>query len=466
MSGPQAPAPDWDGALEGARSAPLWRVDGRVVKVVGPVVESQGPQARVGELCRIRMPQRADVDAEVVAFNEGRLQLMPVGSTEGIGVALPVAGTGRGPEVPVGDDLIGRVLDPRCRRPWPGEEGAGRDGGPGTSERIQPLDEGEALEEGESAPLYREVLNPLTRQPIDTPLDLGIRSVNALFPVAQGQRMGIFAGAGVGKSTLLGMMARYTEADVNVIALVGERGREVREFLEQDLGEEGRARTVLVVATSDMSPLLRMRAAFMATAIAEHFRAEGKHVLLLMDSLTRMAWAQREIGLAVGEPPIDKGYTPSVLNLLPRLLERAGRDEGPGSITGIYTVLMEGDDFEDPVADAVRAILDGHLVLDRNLADRGHYPAIDPQASISRLAPQIRPPEVEENARKFQRAWSQIQEVEDLVQVGAYQEGQRPEVDRALAHRDKLEAFLRQEVDEPETLEDAWKRLADVVAPL
>jgi len=465
MSGPSIPGPDWDAALEAGRSAPLWRVDGRVAKVVGPVVESQGPQARVGELCRIRMPQRADVDAEVVAFHDDRLQLMPVGSTDGIGVGLPVAGTGRGPEVPVGDDLIGRVLDPRCRRPWPGEADAEGRGGD-ASQRIRPLDGGEALGDGPSAPLYREVINPLARQPIDTPLDLGIRSVNALFPVAQGQRIGIFAGAGVGKSTLLGMMARYTEADVNVIALVGERGREVREFLERDLGEEGRARSVLVVATSDMSPLLRMRAAFMATAIAEQFRAEGKHALLLMDSLTRMAWAQREIGLAVGEPPIDKGYTPSVLNLLPRLLERAGRDDGPGSITGIYTVLMEGDDFDDPVADAVRAILDGHLVLDRNLADRGHYPAVDPQASISRLAPHIRPAEAEDNARRFLRAWAQIQEVQDLVQVGAYQEGQRPEVDRALAQRDRLEAFLRQEVSQPVGLEAAWSELADVVAPL
>jgi FliI/YscN family ATPase len=465
MSADFGSGPNWEQAQARARGANLWRVDGRVAKVVGPIVESQGPEARVGELCRIRMPQQADVDAEVVAFHEGRLQLMPVGSTDGIGVGLPVAGTGRGPEVPVGDDLVGRVLDPRCRRPWPAEEKE-ENRGSGQVQRIQPLDGQGALGNGPTAPLYREVINPLARTPIDTPLDLGIRGINALFPVAQGQRIGIFAGAGVGKSTLLGMMARYTEADVNVIALVGERGREVREFLERDLGEEGRARSVLVVATSDMSPLLRMRAAFMATAIAEQFRAEGKHVLLLMDSLTRVAWAQREIGLSVGEPPIDKGYTPSVLNLLPKLLERAGRDQGPGSITGIYTVLMEGDDFEDPVADAVRAILDGHLVLDRKLADRGHYPAVDPQGSISRLAPQIRSAEAEENARRFLRAWASIQEVEDLVQVGAYQEGQRPEVDRALANRERLEAFLRQEVGEPVDLERSWQELAEVVAPL
>ncbi|HKL78693.1 MAG TPA: hypothetical protein VJ985_10095, partial [Gammaproteobacteria bacterium] len=254
--------------------------------------------------------------------------------------------------------------------------------------------------------------------------------------------------------------------DVNVIALVGERGREVREFLERDLGPEGRARSVLVIATSDMSPLLRMRAAFMATSIAEHYRAEGKHVLLMMDSLTRLAWAQREIGLSVGEPPIDKGYTPSVLNLLPRLLERAGRDSGSGSLTAIYTVLMEGDDFDDPVADAVRAILDGHLVLDRRLADRGHYPAIDPQASISRLASTLHSPEAAEHARKFMRAWSQIQEVEDLVQVGAYQQGQRPEVDRALANRERLEQFLQQPVDQPVTSEQAMQELAQVVSAL
>ena len=454
--------PDWQGALAAARGAPLWRRDGRVSRVVGPILESQGPQARVGELCRIRVPGQVNVDAEVVAFHEDRLQLMPVGSTDGIGVGMPVAGTGRGPEVPVGDDLVGRVLDPRCQRPLPGDEGqeAGAEG------RVAPLDGHGALAEGPTAPLYREVVNPLDRTPIDEPLDLGVRSVNALFPVGRGQRMGIFAGAGVGKSTLLGMMARYTAADVNVIALVGERGREVREFLERDLGPEGRERSVLVIATSDMSPLLRMRAAFMATSIAEHFRAEGKHVLLMMDSLTRMAWAQREIGLSVGEPPIDKGYTPSVLNLLPRLLERAGRDAGPGSLTAIYTVLMEGDDFDDPVADAVRAILDGHLVLDRTLADRGHYPAIDPQGSISRLAPTLHSDAAQESARKFMRAWSQIREVEDLVQVGAYQEGQRPEVDRALANRERLEAFLRQGIDQPVSLEQAWQELAEVVQPL
>ncbi|MFA9461509.1 FliI/YscN family ATPase [Thiohalorhabdus methylotrophus] len=454
------PGPDWEGALDRARHTPLWRVDGRVSKVIGPIVESRGPQARVGELCRIRMPDQADVDAEVVAFHEDRLQLMPVGNPDGIGAGLAVSGTGRGPEVPVGEDLVGRVLDPRCKRPLPGESG-----GSGPS-RTEPMDGLGMLGAGPTAPLYREVINPLDRTPIDEPLDLGVRSVNALFPVGRGQRMGIFAGAGVGKSTLLGMIARYTAADVIVIALVGERGREVREFLERDLGPEGRERSVLVIATSDMSPLLRMRAAFMATSIAEQYRAEGKHVLLMMDSLTRMAWAQREIGLAVGEPPIDKGYTPSVLNLLPRLLERAGRDSGPGSLTAIYTVLMEGDDFDDPVADAVRAILDGHLVLDRRLADKGHYPAIDPQASISRLASTLHSEEAAEHARKFMRAWAHIQEVEDLVQVGAYQEGQRPEVDRALANRDRLEGFLRQGVGQPATLEDAWAELAEVVAPL
>jgi len=410
------------------------------------------------------MPDQLDVDAEVVAFHEDHVQLMPVGATEGIGVGLPVAGTGRGPQVPVGQDLVGRVLDPRCQRPLRGE--AGKRGTVRAGGQMEPMDGAGPLEEGPTAPLYREVINPLDRTPIDEPMDLGVRSVNALFPVGRGQRIGIFAGAGVGKSTLLGMMARYTAADVNVIALVGERGREVREFLERDLGPEGRERSVLVIATSDMSPLLRMRAAFMATSIAEHFRAEGKHVLLMMDSLTRMAWAQREIGLSVGEPPIDKGYTPSVLNLLPRLLERAGRDGGEGSLTAVYTVLMEGDDFDDPVADAVRAILDGHLVLDRGLADRGHCPAIDPQASISRLASTLHSSEDAESARKFMRAWAQIQEVEDLVQVGAYQQGQRPEVDRALANRDRMETFLRQAVDQPVSLDQAWKELAEVVAPL
>ena len=460
MTAPTAAQPDWGTAQQRARQAPLWRVDGRVSKVVGPVVESQGPQARVGEMCHIRMGEaHPDVDAEVVAFHEDHLQLMPVGSTEGIGVGLPVAGTGRGPEVPVGWYLIGRVLDPRSKRPVPGETAA-------AEARHQPLDGEGPLGEGATAPLYREVINPLNRTPIDTPLDLGMRSVNALFPVGEGQRMGVFAGAGVGKSTLLGMMARFTSADVNVIALVGERGREVREFLENDLGEEGRSRSILVVATSDMSPLLRMRAAFMATAIAEFFRDEGKNVLLMMDSLTRMAWAQREIGLAVGEPPIDKGYTPSVLNLLPRLLERAGRGSGEGSITGVYTVLMEGDDFDDPVADAVRAILDGHLVLDRSLADRGHYPAIDPMQSISRLAPSLQDGETQDNTRRFLRAWSQIQEVEDLVQVGAYQEGQRPEVDRALASRERLEGFLRQDRTEPVNMEQARAELARAVAGL
>lgn len=452
-------APNWQGALGRVSGATPFTVDGRVSKVLGPIIESHGPQAAVGEVCRLRMPDGSQVDAEVVAFHEDQLQLMPVGSTEGVGVGIPVSATGRGPRVPVGDDLIGRVLDPRCQRREPGEDDHSR-------AITEPLDGQGALGPGPTGPLYREVINPLQREPIDTPLDLGIRSVNSLFPLAQGQRMGIFAGAGVGKSTLLGMMARYTQADVNVIALVGERGREVREFLEQDLGEEGRRRSVVIAATSDMSPLLRMRAAFMATAIAEHFREQGQNALLMMDSLTRVAWAQREIGLSVGEPPIDKGYTPSVLNMLPRLLERAGRDAGPGSITGAYTVLMEGDDFEDPVADAVRAILDGHLVLSRKLADRAHYPAIDPHHSISRLAPTVRPAEVEKNARAFLRAWANIQEVEDLVQVGAYQQGQRPEVDRALANRERMEAFLRQDVGEAVNLETAWEQLAEVVQPL
>jgi flagellum-specific ATP synthase len=308
-------------------------------------------------------------------------------------------------------------------------------------------------------PLYAEPPPPLTRPRISDPLDVGVRAINALLTLGKGQRVGIMAGSGVGKSTLMGMMARYTKADINVIALVGERGREVLEFMEKDLGPEGMARSVLVIATSDKSPLIRMRAAYAATAVAEYFRDQGKDVLFMMDSVTRFAMAAREVGLAVGEPPTTKGYTPSVFAQLPKLLERTGRNEY-GSITGIYTVLVDGDDFNEPVADAVRSILDGHIVLTRELADEGHFPAIDVLRSISRLRIDIVSDEAVQAGRTIVSRMAAYKRVEDMINIGAYAQGSNPEIDKAIATRPLANAFLRQDVAEPVSLEDSMKQLS------
>ncbi|HTV01047.1 MAG TPA: FliI/YscN family ATPase, partial [Luteitalea sp.] len=372
---------------------------GQVVRTVGLLVESKGPRVRVGELCELASPDGGPpLMLEVVGFRDNMLQSVPLGSTTGIRPGDYLVSRGRPAAVPVGNQLLGRVIDGLCR----------------------PLDDLGPLGTSEMGPLHPAPLNPLARQPIETPMGTGVRAIDSLLTVGRGQRVGLFGGSGVGKSTLLGMMARGTEADVAVIALVGERGREVRSFLEHDLGPEGRKRSVVVVSTSDNPPLVRLRAAYAATAIAEWFRDQGKNVLLMMDSVTRFAMAQREVGLAAGEPPTAKGYPPSVFALLPGLLERAGNVQGKGSITAIYTVLVEGDDTNEPVADNVRAILDGHIILSRALGARNHYPAIDILPSVSRTMPDVTTREHRMKAGKVRDWMSLIRENEDLVSVGAY----------------------------------------------
>jgi flagellum-specific ATP synthase len=413
-------------------------VAGRVVRTVGLLVESSGPRARVGDLCELQgAPGDAPLTVEVVGFREGRLLSVPLDGTFGIRAGDRIVARGSSAVVPVGAQLLGRVID-----------GLGR-----------PLDALGPLNSAESYPLHPPPLNPLARDPIVAPIGTGVRAVDALLTCGRGQRLGLFGGSGVGKSTLLGMMARGTAADVAVIALVGERGREVRGFLEHDLGTEGLRRSVVVVSTSDNPPLMRMRAAYAATAIAEYFRDQGRNVLLMMDSLTRFAMAQREVGLAAGEPPTAKGYPPSVFALLPTLLERAGNVRGRGSITALYTVLVEGDDTTEPIADSVRAILDGHVVLSRDLAAKNHYPAIDVLHSVSRTMPDVTSVEHRVKAGRLRDWMSTIRDNEDLMSVGAYVPGSNPRVDEAFARRDAIDRFLRQPADDLTTVEDGVEAL-------
>jgi flagellum-specific ATP synthase len=408
------------------------RRDGRVSDLIGLIIEATGLSVEVGELCHVGGGRnREPLACEVVGFRNGKTLLMPLAQVHGIAPGTVVRASGQPLRVPVGEQLLGRVLD-----------GLGEvlDGGP-------PLDRDLARATIASPP------EPLSRPRISDRVQLGVRALDGLVPCGRGQRLGIFSGSGVGKSSLLGMIARSSGADVNVIALVGERGREVREFIERDIGP-ALERSVVVVATSDQPALVRIRAAFTATAIAEQFRDGGADVLLMMDSVTRFAMAQREIGLAIGEPPATRGYTPSVFALLPRLLERAGTSPN-GSITGLYTVLVDGDDMNEPVADAVRAILDGHVVLTRDLAHAGHYPAIDLLASVSRLIGDIAPIEVRAAGQQLRSALAAYREKEDLIAIGAYQRGNNPLVDAALTMRESIEAYLCQPVDEPSTLADA-----------
>lgn len=418
------------------------RVNGRVAQVIGVLVEAHGPACGVGEVCEIDCGRNnGKILAEVVGFRETRTLLMPFGTVSDIRPGCQVAATGAKLRVPVGRALLGRVLD-----------GLGK-----------PLDGKGPIAFKAEVDASAEPPHPLSRRRIADGLSLGVRAIDGLTTVGKGQRIGIFAGSGVGKSTLLGMMARNTSADVNVIALIGERGREVRDFLEKDLGEEGLARSVVIVATSDQVPVVRLRGAQVATAIAEYFRDQGLDVLLMMDSVTRIAWAQREIGLASGEPPTTRGYTPSVFAVLPQLLERSGTSER-GSITGLYTVLVEGDDMNEPVADTVRGILDGHIVLSRDLAARNHYPAIDVLSSVSRLMSEITAPTHRKGAGRMREVLATYKASEDLINIGAYAHGSNPNIDFALTKIDEVNAFLCQGVDEGSNLEGASAAIQEMFA--
>ncbi len=397
-------------------------VAGKLTRMVGLTLEAVGCQAAIGGRCVIETAQQAAIEAEVVGFHDDKLYLMPIGGLHGLGPNARVVPTHGVCEVPVGEQLLGRVLD-----------GAGH-----------PLDNKGPLHSERRVPLTGRPINPLSRPPIREPLDVGVAAINALLSVGRGQRMGLFAGSGVGKSVLLGMMTRYTNADVIVVGLIGERGREVKEFVENILGPQGLARSVVVATPADNSPLMRMHGAMLATSVAEYFRDQGKQVLLLMDSLTRFAQAQREVALAIGEPPATKGYPPSVFARLPQLVERAGTGDRGGSITAFYTVLAEGDDQNDPIADAARAILDGHVVLSRELAEAGHYPAIDIEASISRVMVEVVSPEHDQAVRRFRQLWSTYRQNRDLISVGAYQPGSNASIDEAIAMQPALSAFLQQ----------------------
>lgn len=420
------------------------QIQGRLVRVVGMTLEVVGLELPIGSRCAIIARDQHRVEAEVVGFSDEKLFLMPIEHVTGLRPGLPVMPIAFEDKVPVGEGLLGRVID-----------GAGR-----------PLDNKGPLRSRDSIDMQAEVINPLHRKPISSVLDVGIRAINAALTVGRGQRLGLFAGSGVGKSVLLGMMTRFTDADVVVVGLVGERGREVKEFIEQVLDEEGLSRSVVVASPADDAPLMRMRAAMLATRIAEGFRDEGKHVLLLMDSLTRYAQAQREIALSINEPPATKGYPPSVFARIPLLVERAGNDaEGRGSVTAFYTVLTEGDDLQDPVADAARAILDGHIVLSRALADEGHYPAIDLEGSISRAMPSIVSPEHLKSAQRLRQLYSRYQQSRDLINVGAYVQGSDPETDQAIEKLPLIRHFLQQGLTDSVNFETSVAQLSNVIAP-
>ncbi|KAA0257041.1 flagellar protein export ATPase FliI [Deferribacter autotrophicus] len=401
-------------------------ISGRVTKIVGLTIEADGPLLSIGTRCEIENVNGKNILAEIIGFKDDRVILMPYAESEGIAPGSIVRNVAYGNVVKVSNELLGRVLD-----------GLGK-----------PFDGKGNINEFELLNIYRDPPKPLEREIIKEKIQTGVRAIDALLTVGKGQRVGIFAGSGVGKSVLLGMIARNSSADVNVIALIGERGREVREFIERDLGEEGLKKSVVIVATSDQSPLIRKMGAFVATTIAEFFRAQGLDVMFMMDSVTRFAMAQREIGLTVGEPPTTKGYTPSVFALLPKLLERAGTKKGEGTITGLYTVLVEGDDMNDPIADSVRSIIDGHIVLDRNLAAKNHFPAIDVMMSASRLMKEIVDKKHFEAAGRLRDLIATYREAEDLINIGAYVKGSNKKIDEAIAKIDAINNFLKQGIDE------------------
>ncbi|WP_457621916.1 FliI/YscN family ATPase [Persephonella sp.] len=422
---------------ERLKSIPRYKVKGKITGVVGPIIEAILPKVSIGDSCILEN----GLEAEVVGFKDGKTLLMAFDDTIGIRVGSWVEARQEPVSIEVGEELLGTVLDPF--------------GKPLNKDKINP---------SHHYYLKNATINPLDRERIKEPLDVGVRSINALLTIGKGQRIGIFAGAGVGKSTLLGMISRFTEADVNVIALIGERGREVREFIEDNLGEEGLKKSVVIVATSDQTPLAKIRAAYSAIAVAKFFSNSGKNVLFLLDSLTRLAMAQREIGLAVGEPPTTKGYTPSVFALLPKFIEQAGNFYNRGSITGIYTVLVEGDDITmDPVADAAMGFLDGHIVLSRELANKRVFPAIDILKSVSRLMPQI----VSDDILKYQGIFTEIEsvyrEAEDMINLGLYKKGTTPKVDLAIQMHSKIEGFIKQDMNKKVTLKQSFKQLKDLI---
>ncbi len=419
------------------------RVDGRVSQVIGLVIEATGPSATIGDLCEIHPNSGEKIPAEIVGFKGKHILLMPLSEMIGISPGSRVSLSPRPLTVPVGPQLLGRILD-----------GLGN-----------PIDGKGPIETKEFQPVFNVPPDPLTRQRIKQPMPTGVRAIDGLVTIGKGQRIGIFSGSGVGKSVLLGMISRYTDAPVTVIGLIGERGREVREFIEKDLGEEGLRKSVVIVATSDQAAMIRIKGALITTAIAEYFRDKGNDVMLLMDSLTRVAMAQREIGLAIGEPPTTKGYTPSVFALLPRLLERAGNST-QGSITGLYSVLVDSDDLDEPISDASRAILDGHVVLSRKLATLGHYPAVDVLSSISRVKNDVIVDNHKNWSRTFLELLATYQESEDLINIGAYSKGSNPRVDLAIEHIDDFNQFLRQEINQASGFNSTLDHLSTIVKDL
>ncbi len=419
------------------------KVWGKVTRIVGLVIEGYCPHASIGSLCQLTpIDGGSPIHAEIVGFKDSKALLMPLGELRGLGPGSLIRVVRNSATIQVGNNLLGRVIDAM----------------------ELPHDGLPAPVLTEEKDLYSLPPGPMERQNITETLDLGVRAINGLITCGMGQRMGIMAGSGIGKSVLLGMMSKYAKADINVIALIGERGREVREFIERDLGKDGLARSVIVVVTSDQPPLLRMRGAFVATAIAEYFCNQGKNVLLMMDSVTRFAMAMREIGLAIGEPPTTKGYTPSVFATLPKLLERAGRFRGKGSITGLYTVLVDGDDLTEPVADSVRSILDGHIVLSRAIAARNHFPAIDVLNSASRVMRDIISPRHLELAGKARTVLASHAEAEDLINIGAYVKGSNPKIDYAISKIDAINDFLRQNYTETTTLKQTLEQLGTLLS--
>ena len=418
----------------------LWTYTGEVTRVIGMGIESKGPMANIGDICQVETRSGAEtVTAEVVGFRDGHLMMMPLGPLEGIGPGCKVKAFGDKLSVRVDENLLGKVVD------W----------------RAVPLD-GEQIYCRDEVPIENLAPNPMDRKRIDTPLELGVKVIDGMLTVGKGQRIGIFAGSGVGKSTLMGMIARNALSDINIIALIGERGREVREFIENDLKLEGLKRSIVVVATSDQPALMRLKAAKTATALAEYFREQGKDVLLMMDSLTRFSMAQREIGLAIGEPPVSRGYPPSVYAEMPKLLERAG-NSAKGSITGMYTVLVDGDDFNEPITDTARGILDGHIVLSRKLANKGHYPAIDVLASISRVMGNIATSEHKKMASEIKKQMAVFKESEDLINVGAYNKGSSAEIDMAIEKMPAINEFLCQSVGDHVAFNETLDKMHQIV---